>query len=109
MTTIIDRLPSVEDALLGVNFPEAVTACAYRLLQSDTAGDPAVIEVLMVIDHSTWDDGAIRTCTLARSIATSALASLEVIPYLVCRTRTENAEVAHREVGVWTTLRDASC
>ena len=72
-----------------------------RLL-SKTLGD--VVEVVLILDESDWNQTAIDACERARKVTDQALRDLPCFALPICRTRTEHDSFKERERGLWVPL-----
>ncbi len=99
MSTSTLTAESVASKLRSAEFGETLTACGFRFWDDEALGN--VVEVVLVLNHSEWDDAAIASCERARSVTDAALGEFGCFALPVCRTRAEHQTFAEREKGIW--------
>lgn len=97
----------VLDALRSIPPQTDLAACGL-ILTYDEDADEQIANVALVLSYETWTEDATRACDAARASAWTALAPLNVIPNLLCRTRAEHEEFSKTEPQ-WLPIRDGDC
>ncbi len=99
MTTIVNSTQVVAERLRTAQYGVGLSACGFRFWVDEALGE--VVEVVLILDHDTWDEAAIESCERARRVTDEALWDLPYFASPVCRTRTEHASFSGRERGLW--------
>jgi hypothetical protein len=94
-------------ALRSMPPQDDLVACGL-ILTYDEDADEQIANVALVLDYEAWTQGATQACEAARTSAWAALAPLNVIPNLLCRTRAEHEEFSKSEPQ-WLPIADGDC
>jgi hypothetical protein len=97
----------VARALREMPMPTGLTACAL-IMGFDAETEQAVAHVALILAFDEWTPDALNACELANSAAWDALAPLDVVPNLLCRTRPEHEALRGSEPQ-WLPIADADC
>jgi hypothetical protein len=99
MATSTISAEAVAAKLRSAEFGDSLVACGFRFWEDEALGN--VVEVVLILNHTVWDEAAIATCERARMVTDSALKEFVCFALPVCRTQAEHDAFAVREKGIW--------